>query len=332
MYNLYQSQLRKDIQTVVYQRPSMTITLFGKEYFALIKPKSLGPIKAQWIQVMGVELPTDKAYVKQELSRVKKELNKTKNTIMLQLGIINEMISFENVSHRSESFPDDMKHMRLNLQKFLCKQYKLKVAFRENMPMSDILIDLSKTDEQLLDEMNSWASHRIKKAIKKEIDFGMATPDQYKLFYDKWLETSGDKKFNIIPYEQFDRLVRYITQHGCGNLFVTNIGGELVSGSICLYDQKHIVYLYGFTNRNFGNVGSHHYLKYRMFSRARDNGFLYCDLMWWSPTGFPKHHLASVSSFKESLGWIKVEQYGSYDLVLNPVLYSIFKLYHKLRR
>lgn len=51
----------------------------------------------------------------------------------------------------------------------------------------------------------------------------MAAPDQYKLFYDKWLETSGDKKFNIIPYDQFERLIRYITQNGRGNLFVTNI-------------------------------------------------------------------------------------------------------------
>ncbi len=251
---------------------------------------------------------------------------------MLQLGIINEMIRFENVSHRSEGFADDMKQMRLNVQKFMRTYYWLKVAFRENMPMSDIIIDLSKSDELLLKEMNSWAQSRIKKALKKEIEFGMAAPDQYPLFYEKRVETSGDKWFHVIPYEQFERLVRYITQNGCGNLFLTNIWWELVSWSICLYDQKHIIYLYGFTNRHFGNIGSHHYLKYRMFSWARDNGFLYCDLMGGAPTWFPKHHLTSVSAFKESLWWMKIEQYGSYDLVLNPLLYRIFKWYHRLRK
>lgn len=331
MYNLYQSKLRRDIQTIVYKRPSMTINLFGKEYFALIKDKKIWPIRSQWVQILWVELPSNKDYVKQELQRVQKELRRSGN-IMLQLGIVNEMISFENVSHRSESFQDDMKHMRTNLQKFICQHYKLKVAFRENMPMSDIIIDLSKSDQQLLEEMNSGAKSRIKKALKKEIEFGMAAPDQYTLFYEKRVETSGDKGFNIIPYDQFERLVRYITQNGCGNLFLTNIWGELVSGSICLYDQKYIVYLYGFTNRNFGNIGSHHYLKYKMFSRARDNGFLYCDLMGGSPTGFSKHHLASVSAFKESLGGIKVEQYGSYDLVLKPLLYRIFQWYHRWRK
>lgn len=332
MYNLYQSQLRQDIQTIVYRRPSMTIRLFGKEYFALIKDKKFWPIKSQWIQVMGVELPSDKDYVKQELLRVKKELSKKNTNIMLQLGIINEMISFENVSHRSESFSDDMKHMRINLQKFICKHYKLKVAFRENMPNSNIIIDLSKPDETLLMEMNASARQRIRKAFGKKIEFGMAPPDQYKSFYDKWLETSGNKWFNIIPYEQFETLLRYITQNGRGNLFVATIGWEIVSGNVCLYDEKNIIYLYGFSDRKFWNIWSHHYLKYKMFSRARDNGFLYCDLMGGAPTGFPKHHLTSVSEFKESLGWIKIEQYGSYDVVLNPVLYNLFKLYHKLRK
>lgn len=90
---------------------------------------------------------------------------------MLQLGIVNEMISFENVSHRSESFQDDMKHMRLNLQKFICKNYGLQVAFRENMPASDIILDITKSDEQLLNEMNSGSKSRIKKALGKQIEF-----------------------------------------------------------------------------------------------------------------------------------------------------------------
>jgi hypothetical protein len=76
MYNLYQSQLRKDIQTIVYEKPSLTVNIFGKDYFAIRKPKNFGPIKADRIQIMGVELPTNRDYVLSELKRVKKELGK----------------------------------------------------------------------------------------------------------------------------------------------------------------------------------------------------------------------------------------------------------------
>jgi lipid II:glycine glycyltransferase (peptidoglycan interpeptide bridge formation enzyme) len=38
-----------------------------------------------------------------------------------------------------------------------------------------------------------------------------------------------------------------------------------------------------------------------------------------------------VSAFKESLGGMKIEWYGNYDLVLNPILYKLFKIYTKIR-
>jgi hypothetical protein len=77
------------------------------------------------------------------------------------------MISFDNVSHRSDSFKDDMKQMRLNLREYICKNFNLENSFRENMPQSDILIDLNKTDDELIQEMNSGCKDRIKKAVKK---------------------------------------------------------------------------------------------------------------------------------------------------------------------
>ncbi|MDR0607922.1 MAG: hypothetical protein LBG52_06360 [Candidatus Peribacteria bacterium] len=40
-YNLYQTQLRKDIQSKVYHKEHFTIKLFGQEYFGLIKRKKI---------------------------------------------------------------------------------------------------------------------------------------------------------------------------------------------------------------------------------------------------------------------------------------------------
>lgn len=69
-----------------------------------------------------------------------------------------------------------------------------------------------------------------------------------------------------------------------------------------------------------------------MFERARDNGFQYCDLMGGAPTGFPDHPLTGVSKFKESLGGMKREFYGNYDLVLNPLLYYPFKRFYLFKK
>lgn len=332
MYNLYQTKIRRDINQKVYEKPSFVIDVFWKKYFGLIKTKSLWIFKTQWYQIMWVELPDDKNYVNAELERIKKEYSKKKSNILFQFWFINEIIRFENVWHRSDDFKNDMRKIRLNIRDFICSSFGLKLAFRENMPQSNVVYHIgNKTDDEFLEQMNSGCKDRVKKAMKKWIYFGIASPDRYDLFYDKWLETVWKKWVNIIPKPTYYRLLRYLTQNNRWNLFISQIDWEIVSWSICLYDEHRIIYLYGFASRKFGNIGWHHYLKFKLFGRARDNGFTYCDMLWGAPTWFPEHPLSSVSAFKESLGGMKIEWYGSYDLILNPILYKLFKTYVRFR-
>jgi hypothetical protein len=53
--------------------------------------------------------------------------------------------------------------------------------------------------------------------------------------------------------------------------------------------------------------------------------------MWWAPTGFPEHELASVSAFKESMWGSKIEYMGNYDIVLNKPMYKLLKWYYTQR-
>lgn len=104
--------------------------------------------------------------MQQELDRLRAILQKESGTVFIQLGIINEITSFENISHRSGEFNNDIKQQRLDIQKQLFDNYRLHIAFRENMPQSNIIYDVTKTDEELIAEMNSGCKERIKKAIK----------------------------------------------------------------------------------------------------------------------------------------------------------------------
>jgi hypothetical protein len=80
---------------------------------------------------------------------------------------LNEIIRFENCGQRDEKFVDDMRAMRLNLRQEITNDFGLKVAFRENMPQANIIYDITKSDEELMKDMNSGCKERIKKAIKK---------------------------------------------------------------------------------------------------------------------------------------------------------------------
>ncbi len=328
MYNLYQSQLRKDIQEKVYHNPIFTVKLFGKDYFGTIKVKKIGPWKIQRYQLMGVQLPNDKEYIRSEIAKIKKQFRK--KCFFFQWGIINEIVSFENSLHKSEEFREDMKQVRIGLQQILCSEYNLQTAFRENMPTAGIVYDTTKSDEELLKDMNESCRKRIKKSIAGGMEYRIIDKKHYEDFFYKRQKTAGIKWFNTISKMQYNNLLAYIT-HNKGMLIGAFLKWELIAWTICLLDGTHIFCPYGFFDREFSNMGVQHFLKFKLFSRARDNWFARVDTGGGAPTGFPEHPLTSVSTFKESLGGTKIEQYGSYDIVFNGFLYRVFKQYYKLR-
>lgn len=332
MYSLYQSAVRETLQAEIYQKPHGFVRLFRKEYFYLIKSKKIWPFEFKEFQIMGLQFPDDWTQVRAELKKLKKSFGKSRGNLFFQLGIVNEITSFDNARAREQNIVGKVRSMRIHLRKLIRKETPLKLAFKENMPQTTIMINLKKTDEQLLEEMNSGCAQRVKKAIRKGIEVRLWTPEDYETFFEKWQITAEGKWFSTITKSQFNKLVRILTKTKRGNLFISELDWEIIAGSICLYYGKTIVYLYGFTDRKYTNLWGHHYLKYGMFEWARDQGFEYCDLMGWAPTGFPKHPLAGVSKFKESLGGMKTEFYGNFDLVLNPLLYYIFKVFTWLKK
>jgi lipid II:glycine glycyltransferase (peptidoglycan interpeptide bridge formation enzyme) len=328
MYSLYQSQLRKDIQKEVYHNPTCTVDLFGKQYFGTIKVKKIGPWKLQRYQIMGVELPSDTKYVRSEIAKIKKQFRK--KCFFFQWGITNEIVSFENSLQKSEEFREDMKAVRIGLTTILHNDYGFKSAFRENMPQAGIVYDVTKSDEELLKDMNESCRKRIKKSIARGMEYAIIEEKDYETFFAKRQKTADAKGFNTISKRQYEWLLQYISP-GKWMVIGAFIDGELIAWTICLFTNTLIYCPYGFFDRTYSNIGVQHFLKFKLFSRARDNWFTQIDTGGGAPTGFPNHPLASVSAFKESLGGTKIEQYGSYDIVMNKIVYRAFKMYYKLR-
>ena len=330
-YNLYQTQIRKDIQSQVYRKHHFTIKLFGQDYFWLIKEKKIWPLRLQRYQIMGVQLPSDPDFILSELARIKKHYGKKRGNISFQFWCINEIISFENCGARDADFVRDIKQMRINLRSKITSDYGLQLAFRENMPQSNIIYFIDKTDDELMEDMNSWAKQKVKHGFTKQVAFQIAEPHQYEEFYQKRAKIAGRKGFAPVTKDQFYNLMDYLEKNDCGHIFLTLHQGEIIAGSICLLDDNHLVYLYGFAERGKNSYGGQQYLKFRAFQRSREHGYDYCDMMGGAPTGFDEHPLAGVSAFKESLGGSKIELYGNFDLVLNKGLYQLFRKYTQWR-
>ncbi|MDD3262904.1 MAG: peptidoglycan bridge formation glycyltransferase FemA/FemB family protein [Candidatus Absconditabacteria bacterium] len=329
--SLYQSPIRKTIQKDIYNKPTFTINLFGKDYFGTIKTKKLGPITLKRYQILGIELPKDHKEISKAIQEIKSKFGHHWTDIFFQRGITSTIQTF-NVKDINNELSNSLRDTRLSLRSRMREDYHLIHSFRENLPESGIVYDLSKTDEELIKDMNKASSLRTKKAIKNDIGFRAITEAEYDKFYHKRQQTAGKKGFHTITKHQYHKLVKHLISTHTGNVFITEHEGEILSGAICIFDQKNLVCLYSFADRNHNNIGGQQYLKFKIFTWGRAEGFATCDMMGGAPTGFPEHELASVSAFKESMGGIKTEYTGNFDIVLNPRLYKIFKRMFTLRK
>ena len=332
MYSLYQSQIRETLQAKIYQKSHNFTQIFGQRTFYLIKEKKIWPFTFKEFQAIGIKMPENFWKVTEELNNLKGKFWSQRGNIFFQLGFINEISHFDNKHLKDKDFPEKIKEMREDTLNKITKETNLKLAFKENMPQTTIIINLKKTDEELLNEMQNGSAEKIKKAIKKGIKIREWTAKDQETFFQKRKIIAGEKGFSTITRKQYNNLLDALQKNHQGTFFVAELNSEIIAGSICIFHEKTIVYLYGFSDRKYANIGGHHYLKYWLFQRAKEHWFEYCDLMGGAPTGVPSHPLAWVSRFKESLGGEKVEFYGNYDLILNPILYYLFKLFYLLKK
>lgn len=333
--SFFQSPIRKHIKTIIYGEESFSITLFDQEYFGIKKSKSLWPVSISRYQVLGVQLPTNNMpWVADQVAKVYRDYHTHRSHISFQWGIVNEILQFPNHTSTSDDFLKGMRPGRKALEHKLQQETALVPSFRENMPLSTIIIDVTKTDEALLQDMSSETKTHIRKSSNHGMEFCIADASDYENFYEEWITVAGLKWFNTISKSTYLKLMDYLSNNQCGAIFMVKKDGIILGGSIMVYDDTTITYLYGFSNRSpqYRNMGVHKFIKYKVCGRAREHGLQELDLFGWSPTGFPEHSLASVSKFKESLWGKKIERYGNYDIILNPYLYKAFERHHKRKK
>ncbi|HMT01102.1 MAG TPA: peptidoglycan bridge formation glycyltransferase FemA/FemB family protein [Candidatus Absconditabacterales bacterium] len=328
-HNFFQSTVRKNLNETVYGNKIFQAVLLGKNYRGVIKEQKRGPFVFKWFQILGVEFGADLGNLKklrQELTELKKKLASDRKCLFLQLGIIDPIATFPSEQIKEEQFSETIKKLRCEVEKNITQKLHFLVAFRENLPPSTIVLDLSKSIEQLEAGMNQSCRQRVRKASKHNLFFSIAQKDERDIFYDKWKEISLEKGFHIMGKKTYQKFKEYVVENQIGDLFLAKKGEEIVAGTICIKDHSSLIYLYGAADRHYGNIGGHQFLLHEITKRAKENGYWFFDLFGGAPTGFPDHSLATVSSFKESFGGTKIEYSGSYDLVFNRFLYLVFKL------
>ena len=315
--NFYQNKIRRSISKDVFKKDIFDITIFWKKYWGVKKTHKIFWIKMHWFQVVWINIPKN---ISQE--QFKNEIQKLKQSF---LDWNNIFFQFWFITNLQEPFYET----RQNIKWDFLKNYGLYPTIKENMPEATIVIDVTKSEEELYKSFSKSAKRNVRKAIKNDLYFKIANEKEINDFYDLWYKTSKLKGFNIYPKKEYLKLLSFLRSTWTWNLYIAKKDDVIISWSIEVTENNYSYYLYGATNRDFIKIWWHYFLKYEMFKYLNEKWIKKIDLLWVAPLWYKNHNLLWVSQFKHSLWWEHIEYVWNFDLPLNNMLYKLLRLKFK---
>lgn len=198
-------------------------------------------------------------------------------------------------------------------------------------PRTEWLLDISKSNEELLAGMHKKARYHIKLSERGGASFRVETnlDDKLERFYELMKTTAARDNFHILPKSDYAAAFK-----ACGeNAFLgyAEINGKPVAGAFCVSYDNVTHYVYGCSSNEFRQLGIGYYLHWNLILHAKDKGQKIYNFGGISG-GVKGAQLAGVTQFKQKFGGFAQTHGLPVDIPLNLLGYKLFSLYKHLRR
>lgn len=192
------------------------------------------------------------------------------------------------------------------------------------------VLDLTKSEEQLLGAMHPKTRYNIKVAQKHGVT--IQEEEALETFLKLNDETLKRQRFYAHNDLYYQRMWHHLHPTGIARLFTARYGDIVLAAWIIFAWKDTIYYPYGASSRQNREVMAPNLLLWEIAQWAKKEGYKKFDL--WGALGpnpdsndpwYGFHH------FKEGFSPELVEFVGSYDLVISPTLYKIYTRTDALR-
>jgi len=190
------------------------------------------------------------------------------------------------------------------------------------------VLDLTKSEEELMKNMHQKTRYNIKVALKHGVSVRQDNSDSAFADYLRLEEeTTTRQKFYAHNLTYHRKMWNIMKKSGIAKLWTASYKGEILTAWIIFCWKDTIYYPYGASSRNYREVMAPNLLLWEIAKWGQANGFKKFDL--WGSLG-PNPDQADpwygFHRFKAGYNPDLVEYAGSFDLIINPLLYGIYKI------
>ena len=217
-------------------------------------------------------------------------------------------------------------------------RYSLRPAAHPLFTKYTFLLDLTKPEQDILAGMHPKTRYNVRVAEKHKVK---VVEDNSQKSFEQYLklvmETTSRQKFyaHTPSYHRnmFEILPKKVNPNSLSyHLLNATYDSKTVTSWVVFVFKDTIYYPYGASSREYREVMANNLICWEAIKFGKKLGLKYFD-MWGAlgPTPAKNDPWYGFHRFKEGYGAELVEFVGSYDLVIKPALYEIYKVADKLR-
>ncbi len=205
----------------------------------------------------------------------------------------------------------------------------LPVAVKEIQPNQIWLLNLEKTEQELLIGMKPKTRYNINLAQRKGVTIREGGQADLLSFWQLLLATASRNRFKLHPQNYYLRMWESLSPKYL-KLLLAEYQGQLLAGSLLSWFGDTVSYLHGGSAGLMKEAQAPYLLHWESMRLAKNLGYKFYDFGGVSTD--PKHPWAGISRFKKGFGGFEVNFPGAYDLVFSPIWYNVYKQVRIARR
>lgn len=223
---------------------------------------------------------------------------------------------------------DNLIFIRIELKKI---NRKSKIDIRKSIsiqPKTTSIIDLSKSEDEILKSMHPKTRYNIRLAEKRGVAVRDAGAEDFQSFWNLMEDTKTRDGFRLHSGNYYQKMINAGQSGGLKiKLYLAEWKGKVLAGGIFAFFGDTAYYIHGASSNIERNVMAPYLLHWSIIRYAKEIGCKFYDLY-----GIDENRWPGVTRFKLGFGGETKEYAGTFDVVINRKWYGLYELLRKLRR
>ncbi|MBU0668184.1 peptidoglycan bridge formation glycyltransferase FemA/FemB family protein [Patescibacteria group bacterium] len=223
---------------------------------------------------------------------------------------------------------------------------KTRTAHAHYQPESTLLIDLTKSEDQILAQMKPKGRYNIKVAQKHGVTVEECTAENLQKniqeFYNLFTQTTGRDHFSGHPKKFYQDMLEIFDPQknaaASAKLYLARYNSKPIAGAIVTYFNKTATYYFGASSSEDRNVMAPYLLHWKIMQDAKAAGYETYDLFGIAPTHEAErsapskpHPWAGVTEFKLKFGGQRINYAPAREIIYKPFWYWLIRAAKCLR-